>query len=38
MRTEDFKALTIYEQSVILISEKQLAELSAIRQILHKES
>lgn len=34
MKTEDFKALTPMQTHVILILEKMLVELSAIRQIL----
>jgi len=37
MKTEDFKALTPMEQSVILLIEKIATELTAIRQILQLE-
>jgi hypothetical protein len=38
MKTEDFKALTNWEQSVILLLEAILIEVKATRQILQKES
>lgn len=37
MKTEDFKALTPMETHVILLMEKMLTELSAIRQLLQEE-
>jgi hypothetical protein len=37
MRTEDLKALTIYETHVILLLEKMLTELTAIRGLLQME-
>lgn len=37
MKTEEIKALTSYETSVILLLEKAVTELTAIRQILEME-
>ncbi len=38
MNTDALKALTIYEQSVILLLEKILVEVKATRQILDTEA